>query len=181
MLHPYYKKILGFSSDDEDDEILDFWRDNVKIACKPCLELKYCPYGPLVEQFPVYPILRDEVEDIENGFNPDEFPESLPPKIILDCYCSVFGHFCPVFFVKEPFTESSESRRISRYIPMAIKLKVVRRDNNQCQVCGRILKDEEIQFDHLIPYSKGGPSDIDNLRVICEKCNKKKSNKLIRE
>ncbi len=33
-------------------------------------------------------------------------------------------------------------------------LKVVRRDNNQCQICGRILRDNEIEFDHIIPVSK---------------------------
>jgi len=24
------------------------------IPCKPCWELKYCPYGPLVEFFPLF-------------------------------------------------------------------------------------------------------------------------------
>ena len=27
--------------------------------CKPCWELKYCPYGPLVEDFPLPPITLD--------------------------------------------------------------------------------------------------------------------------
>jgi len=45
---------------------------------KPCKKLGYCPYGPLVEQFPL-------AEDDD----PDR--------------CAVFGHVCPVFSVAEPF------------------------------------------------------------------------------
>ena len=29
------------------------WNKRTKNVCKPCWELKYCPYGPLVEDFPL--------------------------------------------------------------------------------------------------------------------------------
>jgi hypothetical protein len=29
------------------------WDKRVKAICKPCWELKYCPYGPLVEESPI--------------------------------------------------------------------------------------------------------------------------------
>ena len=29
------------------------WDKRVKAVCKPCWEIKYCPYGPLVEHFPL--------------------------------------------------------------------------------------------------------------------------------
>jgi hypothetical protein len=179
MLDPYYKKILGFNPDDDDKTVLEKWRQNIRIACKPCWELKYCPYGPLVEDFPPYPVTRDEIEgevaDIEIL---EEFPKEMPPKIILECYCTIFGHMCPVFFVRESFTESEESRRITRHIPPYIMLKVARRDNYTCQVCGKHLTDDTFEFDHLIPISKGGPSDVHNLRMVCRHCNRKKSNKI---
>src|SRR5229473_5814126 len=31
-----------------------------RTRCKPCWELKYCPYGPLVEQFPLPRIIRSD-------------------------------------------------------------------------------------------------------------------------
>ena len=29
------------------------WENRVKAVCKPCWEIKYCPYVPLVEEFPL--------------------------------------------------------------------------------------------------------------------------------
>lgn len=134
--------------------------------CKPCWELNYCPYGPLVEQFPLpYKTLQDAQED--------KMSKSDREKT-----CSVFGHICPVFFVSEPFTETGQLRYVSRHIPRPILIRVVRRDNSTCQVCGRHLLDDEIQIDHVIPYTKGGPTTESNLRVICSNCNNEKSNKL---
>jgi len=98
MLDPYYKKELGFSPDTDDKTVLKKWKENIKIACKPCWELKYCPYGPLVEDFPLYPVLRDEMEGmVDDESLLEEMPLKMPPKIILECYCTVFGHMCPVF------------------------------------------------------------------------------------
>ena len=35
-----------------------------------------------------------------------------------------------------------------------------------------------LHIDHIIPVSKGGKTIKSNLRVLCSKCNGKKSNKL---
>jgi 5-methylcytosine-specific restriction endonuclease McrA len=66
-------------------------------------------------------------------------------------------------------------RKVSRHIPREVMIRVVRRDNSACQACGRHLLDNEIQFDHIIPISKGGPSNESNLRTICSDCNIMKS------
>jgi HNH endonuclease len=137
-----------------------------KTICKPCWELNYCPYGPLVEQFPLpYKTVQDAEED--------KMSKSDREKT-----CSVFGHICPVFFVSEPFTETGQLRYVSRHIPRPILIRVVRRDDSTCQVCGTHLLDNEIQIDHLIPYARGGPTTESNLRVICGECNNEKSDKL---
>lgn len=38
------------------------WKKRREYVCKPCWELKYCPYGPLVEQFP---LCEDEIAKAE--------------------------------------------------------------------------------------------------------------------
>jgi hypothetical protein len=128
------------------------WEKRVKAVCKPCWELKYCPYGPLVEQFPL-PIEDD--------------PRS----------CRIFGHECPVFSVAEPFTETKQLRNISRRIPRPVQFRVLKRDNQICRKCTQPIADEDINFDHIIPWSKGGPTEESNIQLLCGKCNKEKSNR----
>ena len=128
------------------------WKRRVKAVCKPCWELKYCPYGPLVEKFPL----------------PDEHEESS---------CRIFGHDCPVFFVAEPMTETKELRNISRHIPRPMQFRVLKRDNQICAGCRRPVVDGDIHFDHIIPWSKGGPTEEHNIRLLCGDCNRKRGTK----
>jgi hypothetical protein len=95
-----------------------------------------------------------------------------------DVGCRIWGHVCPVFFTQSGATETIERRREGRHIPRQIMFKVVRRDNHICQICHKYVPDDKIQFDHLIPISKGGPTTVDNLRLLCDDCNRKKSNAL---
>jgi hypothetical protein len=169
------------------------WQARTKHVCKPCWELKYCPYGPLIEQFPFNMAEQAKAEELGwyaklvkgKGWIPcDKTEEDAIPDInrviekfgnLDDRSCEIFGHICPVFLVNEPLTETVEMRRITRSIPREMFLRVVRRDNQTCQLCGKILKDSEIRIDHKIPYSKGGPTEEDNLRVLCEDCNRRKA------
>lgn len=192
MVQPWIKKILGLPEDTPDDIVQKKWEHRINHVCKPCWELKYCPYGPLVEDFPLH---EDEAKKaIELGwyskFDKDkgwvecdkDDPEAMPDlnKVVAkfgnlnDQACEIFGHICPVFLVSEPLTESSELRKVSRNIPRTMFLRIVRRDNQTCQICGRTLKEDEIEIDHIIPFSKGGPTEEGNLRVLCETCNRKK-------
>jgi hypothetical protein len=59
-IDPIIKKELGFTEKESERTILKIIREKKTIACKPCWELKYCPYGPLVEDFPLFPPDRDE-------------------------------------------------------------------------------------------------------------------------
>jgi 5-methylcytosine-specific restriction endonuclease McrA len=57
-------------------------------------------------------------------------------------------------------------------------LKVVRRDGQVCAICRVNIPDDKIEFDHIIPISRGGPTSPENLRVLCRDCNRKKSDAL---
>ncbi len=92
--------------------------------------------------------------------------------------CKVYGHACPVFFVQSGATETKEPRREGRTVPRDLMLKVVRRDNHVCQMCHQYVPDNEIEFDHIIPFSRGGPTTVENIRLLCSTCNRRKSNSL---
>jgi len=322
-IHPIIKKKLGFDESLPDREFLKIWKKKSTQVCKPCWELKYCPYGPFVEQSPLLPSLRQssieynenlltflktntigeerilsheeiekkkeelkifkkyprfllpeifremnheelikdateknielldifttpykdfekyevpfplhedesktvsevlkEIKKIEltpelkkrikekidnikktlksgiednrkpldpvrrnffeksvNEFNPDDYPEYIP-EVINGMSCNIFGHICPVVFVGESITETTEKRRKGRYISFKTKMRVVRRDNYTCQVCSCHLKDDEVEFDHIIPVSKGGSSEEHNVRLTCYGCNRDKLDKV---
>lgn len=204
------KNFLGFTEEDSDQEINKYLRDLLKEVCKPCWELKYCPYGPLVEDFPLPPLTKKEHDKhleyqkrcLESGFSGEgdnrrpltddlrkmfekDVQSGCPQYVVekvsdfeKEASCNEFGHLCPAFFVSEAITETKDYRRLTRNISKATIVRVVRRGNNTCQLCGKILLDREIEIDHIIPFSKGGHSDESNLRVTCFECNRKRSNKL---
>ena len=45
-----------------------------------------------------------------------------------------------------------------------------------CPICRQHFKFEEMQGDHIIPWSQGGKTSDDNIQMLCQKCNNDKSN-----
>lgn len=64
----------------------------------------------------------------------------------------------------------------------ALKEAIKMRDNYTCCECGNSIYKEPnllLEVDHIIPISKGGKTEPDNLQTLCWKCNRAKSNKII--
>ncbi len=69
-----------------------------------------------------------------------------------------------------PFEQTS---RIS--LPESIRAEVWRRDMGKCTQCE---SNQNIEFDHIIPISKGGSNSVNNLQLLCRSCNASKSNNI---
>lgn len=63
----------------------------------------------------------------------------------------------------------------SRKIPQRIKDMVWQRDEGKCVECGT---KENLEFDHIIPHSKGGANTYRNIQLLCSSCNKTKSSNI---
>ena len=76
--------------------------------------------------------------------------------------------------------------RLFRYIRIASfggvvfsKKNVFRRDDFACQYCGH--DESDLTIDHVIPKSRGGTTNWNNVVVACKRCNLKKGNRIVEE
>ena len=56
-----------------------------------------------------------------------------------------------------------------------VRVAIFERDNYTCQSCGAT---DNLTIDHIIPVSKGGGNENENLQTLCGSCNSKKGNKI---
>ncbi|WP_324198211.1 TerD family protein [Nocardia beijingensis] len=66
-------------------------------------------------------------------------------------------------------------QRDSRAIPSHVKTAVWQRDGGRCCECGDT---HYLEFDHIIPLSRGGATSIGNLQILCRRCNLEKGARL---
>jgi hypothetical protein len=61
-------------------------------------------------------------------------------------------------------------------IPEKVRIEVWRRDGGKCSRCGGR---EKLEYDHIVPISKGGSNTARNIELLCEKHNRSKSNNVV--
>lgn len=73
----------------------------------------------------------------------------------------------------QPVRLTAERRRL---IPTSVKLEVWKRDDGRCAVCSAT---DELHFDHIVPYSKGGTSlTAANVQLLCARHNLAKHDRI---
>jgi len=70
--------------------------------------------------------------------------------------------------------QSRPSRMMSRHVPRALKRRVWRRDDGRCAFVGsqgRCPESRGLQYHHILPYARGGPTTFENLQLRCHAHN----------
>ena len=83
----------------------------------------------------------------------------------------------PSFNMQLPSVIALKDYIIPQTKPSFTRFNVFLRDKFSCQYCG---SSEELTFDHLLPRSKGGETNWDNVVTACSSCNVKKGWKIIK-
>ncbi len=112
------------------------------------------------------------------GWVADE-PGTLSAWVTLLVLLVIVGVFGYAFFENSSAPAYSNPRSTSttgRNFSTETKRLVWYRDDGTCQNCG--YRGPDIHYDHIIPWSKGGASTIENCQLLCERCNRSKSNHL---
>mgnify|MGYP001237079429 FL=1 len=95
---------------------------------------------------------------------------------------SIVSHYdrvirSPSFSMQLPSVIALKSFIKPRSNPNFTRFNVFLRDKFSCQYCG---SNEELTFDHLLPRSKGGKTDWENVVTACSACNVKKGGRLLK-
>lgn len=54
------------------------------------------------------------------------------------------------------------------------RFEVLTRDRFKCVLCGAVAQEVKLEIDHIVPVSKGGKTEMSNLRTLCFPCNRGK-------
>lgn len=73
----------------------------------------------------------------------------------------------------EPLTKHKTKREIN----YRLRFLVMKRDHGKCKICGKTDSDDNpLEVDHIKAWANGGETVIENLQILCSKCNLGKSN-----
>lgn len=127
----------------------------------------------LCEREIIYPIVAPEVEcqvSYRSMHGRNEYYDSIVYSYeqLLNAYEMVqrrIDYRDTVYYQRKKMTDS-------------LRYDILKRDGFRCVLCGRTSNDGvKLQVDHIIPVSKGGKTEIANLRTLCNECNMGKRDK----
>jgi hypothetical protein len=119
----------------------------------------------------VYEKIRDGIWT-DNGFFHlvDSWKEASGNRSVFKFKLIAVEQVSDLAAAEDPPDQFSERRRI---IPTNVKLEVWARDKAKCVICGET---NELHFDHILPFSKGGTSlKAENVQLLCARHNLTKS------
>lgn len=69
------------------------------------------------------------------------------------------------------YADAPVGERNTRTIPQDVKIRVIARDGGRCRQCGST---SELHYAYVIPWSMGGANTVQNIQLLCGRCNRRK-------
>lgn len=60
------------------------------------------------------------------------------------------------------------------------RINIFLRDDFRCGYCDRKFNPKDLTFDHVVPRSKGGPTNFENITSACMDCNSRKGDRYLK-
>lgn len=91
-------------------------------------------------------------------------------KTIEDLYIEELNHLHPYNAMQRA---KYRHRMYANLFTRDVRKKLLTKES----VCAICKSADRLNIDHIIPVSKGGRNEINNVQILCFKCNRKKSDK----
>lgn len=131
---------------------------------------EYKRNGSKPEIVKVYEKIQEGVWSLKGYFDLIDY------KLVNDGKRNVFRYILKLSDKVENFNSEDLKLSHTRLIPSQVKKDVWKRDQGKCVLCG---ESKNLHFDHDLPFSRGGTSLlVNNVRLLCAKCNLRKSDKI---
>lgn len=109
----------------------------------------------------------------EHSFQRGLYSEEDVKLLIFELYDRERRRFEKLKQLHSGSAEESSGHRVR--IPEKVRIEVWRRDGGKCARCG---SRENLEYDHIVPVSKGGSNTARNIELLCQQCNRQKSNNI---
>ena len=121
-------------------------------------EMKGIEWGPLYNQYG------------SKTYEPEELEKEICALIDDDEVTNHKGIYYYLF-------DKKKSHLNLREFDEKMKRKAYEKQSGICPLCKNHFNFEEMEGDHIIPWSKGGKTTMENLQMLCRVCNNTKSDK----
>jgi len=82
-----------------------------------------------------------------------------------------------LFSEYEYLLDGNEKHLSIRTFTDSMKREAYEKQGGICSSCGKQFDIEEMEADHIDPWSIGGKTTANNCQMLCKSCNRRKSNK----
>ena len=175
----YLETVLGWISDghgaeymakhqydENSDELWNYFRSVIEWIDKTFpyyrKEMKGINWGALYKEY------------FSKDYNPEELENQVKELMSNDEVTDKKGIY---EYVLSGCDENKARRLSKRTFSNTDKRTVYERQNGVCPICGGHFSFEEMDGDHKVAWWRGGKTTIDNLQMVCKKCNGNKSGK----
>lgn len=128
----------------------------------------------------IFPKYRKEMKGIDwgalyndnskNTYSPTELDKQIKELMMDDDVVKKSGIYSYVL------TGDEKHLSIRAFTP-TMKRSVYEKQNGICKLCGEHFEIDEMEADHIDPWSQGGKTEIGNCQMLCRPCNRRKSSK----
>lgn len=132
---------------------------------------RHMSYGNPLDNRPAYSyiLFHDYIYQVMGPYTENEFC-----LLVLDEFDRERRMFEKLHSIHVDSMENLPSAQRER-IPEKTRILVWRRDGGKCAQCG---SRERLEYDHIVPISKGGSNTVRNIELLCEACNRRKSDRI---